>query len=71
MMSVTDSRVLDANSEAQGVSVSTLMDNAGAALSDFLLKQFPCKNFIFIVERAIMEEMALLPPSVCLLNVQR
>ena len=48
MMSVTDSKVLDANSEAQGVSVSTLMDNAGSALSDFLLEHFPDKRFIFI-----------------------
>lgn len=48
MISVTDSRVLDANSESLGVSVSTLMDNAGSALSRFILERFPDKRTIFV-----------------------
>ena len=39
MITALDSRVLDANSEALGVSVETLMENAGSALADFVAKE--------------------------------
>lgn len=48
MITVTDSRVLDANSEALGTPVSTLMDNAGSALSDFILRNYPGKKVLFV-----------------------
>ncbi|MGN0099223.1 MAG: NAD(P)H-hydrate dehydratase [Candidatus Methanomethylophilaceae archaeon] len=48
MISATDSRVLDANSEALGVPVALLMDNAGAAVADFLESRYPDKRILFV-----------------------
>ena len=41
MISGLDSRVIDANSEALGIPVSTLMDNAGKIVSKFLEDHYP------------------------------
>lgn len=48
MISIIDSRVLDANSEALGVPVSTLMENAGMALSKFLKEEYGNKKIAFV-----------------------
>lgn len=45
-MTPLDSKVMDANSEALGTSVLTLMDNAGRAVADLLKKRFHGKRFI-------------------------
>ena len=46
MISSLDSKVMDANSEALGTSVLTLMDNAGKAVADLLRERFHGQRFI-------------------------
>ena len=46
MISPLDSKVMDANSEALGTSVLTLMDNAGRAVADVLKERFGGKRFV-------------------------
>ncbi len=48
MISGLDSRVIDANSEALGIPVSTLMDNAGKIVSKFLEDHYPQGNILFV-----------------------
>lgn len=48
MMSPQDSRVMDANAETLGVSVTDLMGNAGRAVSDFLNDRFRGKRILFV-----------------------
>ncbi|MGN0138278.1 MAG: NAD(P)H-hydrate epimerase, partial [Candidatus Methanomethylophilaceae archaeon] len=48
MITATDSRVLDMNSEALGVSVASLMDNAGKAVADFLESHYPSERILFV-----------------------
>ncbi len=48
MISALDSRVIDANSEALGIPVSTLMDNAGRIVADFLKEHYPESNILFV-----------------------
>ncbi|MBO4797358.1 MAG: NAD(P)H-hydrate dehydratase [Candidatus Methanomethylophilaceae archaeon] len=48
MISFTDSRVLDRNSEALGVPVSVLMDRAGAALAGYIEKEYPGCRAVFV-----------------------
>ena len=48
MITAMDSRVMDANAEALGVPVATLMDNAGKAVADLLEEQFPDKHILFV-----------------------
>lgn len=48
MMSPIDSRVLDANAEALGTPVSTLMDNAGHSISELLNERYPGKRILFV-----------------------
>ena len=48
MISLLDSKVLDANSEHLGVSVDTLMDNAGQALADVVLDTSDGKRILFV-----------------------
>ena len=48
MISATDSRVLDANSEALGVPVASLMDNAGSAIANFLDSNYPSERILFV-----------------------
>ena len=48
MITATDSRVLDMNSEALGVSVASLMDNAGKAVADFLESRYPSERILFV-----------------------
>ena len=48
MITATDSRVLDMNSEALGVSVASLMDNAGKAVADFLESRYPSERVLFV-----------------------
>ena len=48
MISGLDSRVIDANSEALGIPVATLMDNAGKAVSKFLKDYFPDSRILFV-----------------------
>jgi len=48
MISGLDSRVIDANSEALGIPVSTLMDNAGKIVSSFLEDHYPEGNILFV-----------------------
>lgn len=48
MMTPLDSRVLDANSEALGTSVGTLMDNAGRAVAGLLAERYLGKRIIFV-----------------------
>ncbi len=48
MISAIDSRVLDANSEALGVPVASLMDNAGKAVADFLTHNYPSEKILFV-----------------------
>ena len=47
-MSPQDSRVMDANAEALGVSVTELMGNAGRAVADFLDERFRGKRVLFV-----------------------
>ncbi|MCQ2070942.1 MAG: NAD(P)H-hydrate dehydratase [archaeon] len=46
MITALDSRVMDANSEALGIGVDVLMDNAGKALAGFLSERFPGKHLM-------------------------
>ena len=48
MISGLDSRVIDANSEALGIPVSTLMDNAGRIVADFLKEHYPGERILFV-----------------------
>lgn len=48
MITALDSRVLDANSEALGIPVSSLMDNAGTAVADFLKECYSGKRILFV-----------------------
>ena len=48
MITPLESRVLDANSEAFGVSVKGLMGNAGAAVASFLEENYPGKSYVFV-----------------------
>jgi len=48
MISALDSRVIDANSEALGIPVSTLMDNAGKVVAGFLKEHFPQSRILFV-----------------------
>jgi len=47
MITPLDSRVMDANAEALGVSVEELMGNAGRAVADFLKETYPGKRYAF------------------------
>jgi len=48
MISGLDSRVIDANSEALGIPVSTLMDNAGKIVASFLHEHYPDGRILFV-----------------------
>ena len=48
MISALDSKILDMNCEALGISVDTLMGNAGAALYDVLTKEFEKKKILIV-----------------------
>ncbi len=48
MISPLDSRVLDVNSESLGVSVSTLMRNAGKAVADYIEAVCPHGRILFV-----------------------
>ena len=48
MISALDSRVIDANSEALGIPVSTLMDNAGKVVASFLKEHYPESRILFV-----------------------
>jgi len=48
MISALDSRVIDANSEALGIPVSTLMDNAGKIVAGFIKDHFPQGRVLFV-----------------------
>ncbi|MCL1810852.1 MAG: NAD(P)H-hydrate dehydratase [Methanomassiliicoccaceae archaeon] len=48
MITSLDSSVIDANSEAVGVGVPVLMNNAGKAVSSVLTERFPGKRIAFI-----------------------
>ena len=48
MMRPIDSRVMDINSEAMGVKVADLMENAGTALSEVITDMFPESRVLFI-----------------------
>jgi len=48
MISGLDSRVIDANSEALGIPVSTLMDNAGKIVAGFLEEHYPQGRILFV-----------------------
>ena len=48
LITPTDSRVLDANSAALGVSVAALREAAGRALADFLEKERPGSKAVFV-----------------------
>ena len=47
MITPLDSRVMDANAEALGVSVEELMGNAGRAVAEFLKEIYPGKRYAF------------------------
>ena len=47
MITPLDSRVMDANAEALGVSVEELMGNAGRAVAEFLKDNYPGKRYAF------------------------
>ena len=47
-MSPLDSRVMDANAEALGVSVTDLMGNAGKAVAGFIEKRYPGRSVLFV-----------------------
>ena len=48
MITGLDSRVIDANSEALGIPVETLMDNAGKVVSSFLKEHYPQSRILFV-----------------------
>lgn len=48
MMDLVESRILDSNAESLGVSVASLMDNAGAAVADFLSERYPDQRILFV-----------------------
>lgn len=48
MISILESRILDRNCEALGISLDTLIDNAGAALYDFLSKGYSGKKILIV-----------------------
>ncbi|MDD3378452.1 MAG: NAD(P)H-hydrate dehydratase [Candidatus Methanomethylophilaceae archaeon] len=48
MITRIDAQVMDANSEALGVSVKDLMDNAGAAVAEVIKKRFSGKKILFV-----------------------
>ncbi len=48
MITALDSRVLDTNSESLGVSVETLMENAGKALANAITKEYSGKKILFV-----------------------
>jgi len=48
MMSLPESMILDRNCESLGIPVSTLMDNAGAALFDVVSKEFAGKKILIV-----------------------
>lgn len=48
MMGPLDSRIIDINSEALGVSVAELMDNAGRVLADYVAEEFPGKRILIV-----------------------
>jgi len=47
-ISALESKILDINSEALGVSVDILMDNAGRAIAELLNSRFPGKRIAFV-----------------------
>ena len=48
LMSPLDSRVMDANAEALGVSVTELMGNAGKAVAGFIDERYPGRSVLFV-----------------------
>lgn len=48
MITGLDSRVIDANSEALGIPVSVLMDNAGKTVAGFLHDHYPQSRILFV-----------------------
>ena len=48
MISPLESKILDRNCEALGISVDILMDNAGAALADVVSERFPEKKILIV-----------------------
>ncbi len=48
MITGLDSRVIDANSEALGIPVATLMDNAGKVVSKYLKEHYPQSRILFV-----------------------
>ena len=48
MISPLESKILDRNCEALGLSVDILMDNAGTALADVVSKNFPEKKILIV-----------------------
>ena len=48
MISPLESKILDGNCEALGISVDVLMDNAGAALYDVVSEEFPEKRILIV-----------------------
>ncbi len=48
MITPLDSRVMDGNSEALGIPVSDLMDNAGKVVADFIKEHYPQGNILFV-----------------------
>ena len=48
MITGLDSRVIDANSEALGIPVATLMDNAGKVVAEFLKDHYPGARILFV-----------------------
>ena len=48
MITGLDSRVIDANSEALGIPVATLMDNAGKVVADYLKDHYPQSRILFV-----------------------
>ncbi|MBE6524261.1 MAG: NAD(P)H-hydrate dehydratase [Thermoplasmata archaeon] len=48
MITGLDSRVIDANSEALGIPVATLMDNAGKVVSNYLKEHYPQSRILFV-----------------------
>lgn len=48
MISLLDSKVMDSNSEALGISTEELMTNAGSAIAEILRARFPGKRIAFV-----------------------
>ena len=48
MITITDSRVIDANSEHLGTPVGVLMDNAGKCISDYIESNHPGAKVVFV-----------------------